>query len=206
LSLTSRRANDLCTSDTNDIYDSAAAEGEYIDEVSLARLWQFNEQGTSIMTNRFGLSRADGHWAVQGRGQCYKCTVEKKRHEPLRDLSIDTISSTRARTWPRQDRFVSRGLKRGRDGWAGPRNLLVITHTIPRLSLSLFLSCRCGQVTRIDGIVPRQSWCIFSEWNVDRFMEDCDPLGFRMINKTRERTYITRVTDSITLIAMNSDW
>lgn len=131
------------------------------------------------MTNRFGLSRADGHWAVQGRGQCYKCTVEKKRHEPLRDLSIDTISSTRARTWPRQDRFVSRGLERGRDGWAGPRNLLVITHTIPRRSLSPFLSRRRGQVTRIDGIVPRQSWCTFSEWNVDRFMEDCDPLGIQ---------------------------
>jgi len=39
------------------------------------------------MTNRFGLSRTDGHWAVQGRGQCYKCTVEKK-HERLRG-SID---------------------------------------------------------------------------------------------------------------------
>jgi len=47
------------------------------------------------MTNRFGLSRTDEHWAVQGRGQCYKCIVEKKRHEPLRDLSIGDILDAR---------------------------------------------------------------------------------------------------------------
>lgn len=122
------------------MYDSlAAAKGEYIDdEVSLARLWQFNEQGTSIMTNRFGLSRADGHWAVQGRGQCYKCTVEKKRHEPLRDLSIDTISSTRARTWPRQDRFVSRGA-RERVRWMGRASKSISHHPHDTETLSFSL-------------------------------------------------------------------
>lgn len=47
-------------------YDSVAAEEKYIDDVSLVRSWQFNVQGTSIMTNRFGLSRTDGHLGGSG--------------------------------------------------------------------------------------------------------------------------------------------
>lgn len=105
--------------------------------LSPARFWQFNEQGTSIMTNRFGLSRTDEHWAVQGRGQCYKCIVEKERYEPLRDLSIGDMRSMRARTWPRQDRFVSREFERVR--WMGQASKSIShhPHAIETLSLSL---------------------------------------------------------------------
>lgn len=65
----------------------------------------------------------------------------------------------------------------------------------PFLLLSLFLSSvRCRQVTRIDTYCNVPIVMHFfprDKWNVDRFTEDCNSLGFRMINKAKGITCAT---------------